>query len=100
MDLQESAEAIVPGIDVTPGKGRTGNEGIEAVSSSGRRGEQKTPYGACLPEEAINLVVGSRKGYWRIANTLQLNQAMGIACWRYLGLLSLEHRYLELRSVS
>ena len=53
-----------------------------------------------LPEEAINLVVGSRKGYWRIANTPQLNQAMGVAYWRNLGLLSLEHRYLGLRSVS
>lgn len=53
-----------------------------------------------LPEEAINLVVGSRKGYWRITNTPQLDQAMGIAYWRNLGLFSLKRRYLELRRVS
>lgn len=53
-----------------------------------------------LSEDAINIIVSSRKGYWRVAGTPQLHQAMNVAYWRNLGLLSLEHRYLELRSIS
>jgi hypothetical protein len=35
------------------------------------------------------LISSSRKGYWRLAMTPQLNKALGLAYWRNQGLFSL-----------
>ena len=43
---------------------------------------------------------GSGKGYWRLANTPQVNKALGLAFWANQGLLSLVQLYDKLRSVS
>lgn len=42
-----------------------------------------------IPEEWARKISGSRKGYWRLANTPQVNKALGLAYWRNQGLLSL-----------
>lgn len=47
------------------------------------------------PEEARKLA-GSRKGYWRLSDTPQVNKALGLAYWRGQGLLSLVDRYRQL----
>lgn len=44
------------------------------------------------PEEARKLA-GSRKGYWRLSDTPQVNQALGLAYWQNQGLLSLVNTY-------
>ena len=41
-------------------------------------------------------VAFSRKKYWRLAKTHQINKAFGLAYWRELGLVSLIDRYYEL----
>jgi len=51
-----------------------------------------------IPEDWASLISGSRKGYWRLANTPQVNKALGLTYWRDQGLTSLVERYLELRS--
>lgn len=38
----------------------------------------------------------SRKGYWRLANTPQVNKALGLAYWQEQGLVSLVDRYFEM----
>lgn len=38
----------------------------------------------------------SRKQYWRLANTPQVNKALGLAYWRNQGLISLVDRYYEM----
>ena len=48
------------------------------------------------PEEARKLA-GSRKGYWRLSDTPQVNQALGLAYWQSQGLLSLVTTYRLLR---
>jgi len=48
------------------------------------------------PEEARKLA-GSRKGYWRLSDTPQVNQALGLAYWQDQGLLSLVNTYRLLR---
>lgn len=50
-----------------------------------------------IPEEWARNISGSRKGYWRLANTPQVNKALGLAYWRNQGLISLVARYKELR---
>jgi RNA-directed DNA polymerase len=41
-------------------------------------------------------VAFSRKKYWRLAKTPQINKALGLAYWRKQGLVSLVDRYYEL----
>jgi hypothetical protein len=53
-----------------------------------------------IPEDWARHISGSRKGGWRLANTPQVNKALGLAYWRSQGLVSLVDRYRELRSVS
>lgn len=50
-----------------------------------------------IPEDWARLISGSRKGYWRLAKTPQVNKALGLAYWRDQGLTSLADRYRELR---
>lgn len=49
-----------------------------------------------IPEEWARHVAFSGKGYWRIAHTLQIDKALGIAYWRKQGLVMLVDRYDEL----
>ncbi|ACX51456.1 RNA-directed DNA polymerase (Reverse transcriptase) [Ammonifex degensii KC4] len=53
-----------------------------------------------IPEDWARHISGSRKGCWRLANTPQVNKALGLAYWRSQGLVSLVDRYRELRSAS
>ncbi|WP_207635912.1 group II intron reverse transcriptase/maturase [Desulforamulus hydrothermalis] len=53
-----------------------------------------------IPPEWASLISGSRKGYWRLSKTPQLNKALGLAFWREQGLRSLAERYNELRSTT
>ncbi|GAW92752.1 RNA-directed DNA polymerase [Calderihabitans maritimus] len=50
-----------------------------------------------MPEDGAWRVSGSRKGYWRLANTPQTNKGPGLAYWRNQGFTSLVERYRELR---
>jgi len=49
-----------------------------------------------IPEKWAGCMAFSRKGYWRLANTPQINKALGIAYWRRQGLIILEDRYYEM----
>jgi hypothetical protein len=49
-----------------------------------------------IPEKWAGCVAFSRKQCWRIANTPQINKALGIAYWRKQGLIMLVDRYYEL----
>ncbi|MEW6771888.1 MAG: group II intron maturase-specific domain-containing protein [Bacillota bacterium] len=51
-----------------------------------------------IPEKWAGLIVGSRKGWWRLAISPQVSKALGLAYWRDQGLLSLVEGYRELRS--
>jgi RNA-directed DNA polymerase len=53
-----------------------------------------------LPREWAGLIGCSRKGYWRLSNTPQMNKALGLAYWRSQGLVSLSERYNAIRSTS
>ncbi|MGI6514248.1 MAG: group II intron reverse transcriptase/maturase [Syntrophomonadales bacterium] len=53
-----------------------------------------------VPPEWAALISGSRKGYWRLSNTPQVNKALGLAFWRDKGLRSLTERYDQLRSAA
>ncbi|QRF24713.1 group II intron reverse transcriptase/maturase [Alicyclobacillus sp. TC] len=53
-----------------------------------------------IPEEWARNISGSRKGYWRLALTPQMNKALGLAYWRDQGLVSLVERYDALRSTT
>lgn len=53
-----------------------------------------------LSREWARLIACSRKGYWRLSNTPQMNKALGLAYWRAQGLVSLSERYNALRSTS
>ncbi|MEA4882747.1 MAG: group II intron maturase-specific domain-containing protein [Clostridia bacterium] len=48
-----------------------------------------------IPDEWAQKISGSRKAYWRLANTPQVNKALGIAHWRNQGLLSLTDLYAQ-----
>lgn len=43
-------------------------------------------------------ISGSRKGYWCLSDTPQVNKALGLAYWRNQGLVSLVETYHQLRS--
>lgn len=45
-----------------------------------------------IPEEWGGCLAFSRKKYWRLANTPQINKALGLAYWREQGLISLVDR--------
>jgi group II intron reverse transcriptase/maturase len=53
-----------------------------------------------IPEEWAKKISGSRKGYWRLSNTPQVNKALGLAYWRDQGLISLSETYRALRQLS
>jgi group II intron reverse transcriptase/maturase len=42
-----------------------------------------------IPEEWATKISNSRKGYWRLSKTPQVNKALGVAFWRNQGLVSL-----------
>jgi group II intron reverse transcriptase/maturase len=50
-----------------------------------------------IPEDWARKISGSRKGYWRLSNTPQVNKALGLAYWQDQGLTSLVKRHSELR---
>jgi group II intron reverse transcriptase/maturase len=53
-----------------------------------------------IPAEWAGCISGSRKGYWRLANTPQVNKALGFPYWRNQGLFSLVEMYRSLRGAS
>jgi RNA-directed DNA polymerase len=53
-----------------------------------------------IPRDWATLISGSRKGYWRLAKSPQINKALGIAYWQKQGLKSLVERYDALRSTT
>ena len=53
-----------------------------------------------IPKEWVSLISGSRKGYWRLSNSPQLNKALGLAYWRSQGLKSLVGRFDAIRSTT
>jgi hypothetical protein len=53
-----------------------------------------------IPQEWAALISGSRKGYWRLATSPQVNKALGLSFWRDKGLKSLTERYDHLRSTA
>ncbi|MEA4884110.1 MAG: hypothetical protein VB144_10750 [Clostridia bacterium] len=48
-----------------------------------------------IPDEWAQKISGSRKAYWRLANTPQVNKALGLAYWRNQGLLSVVDLYAQ-----
>lgn len=46
-----------------------------------------------LAAEWATHISGSRKKYWRLSNTHQMNKALGLAYWQEQGLISLVERY-------
>lgn len=53
-----------------------------------------------IPKEWAFLISGSRKKYWRLAKTPQVNKALGLAYWRDQGLCSLVVKFDEFRSTT
>lgn len=53
-----------------------------------------------ISKDWASLISGSRKGYWRLSNSPQLNKALGLAYWREQGLKSLVERFDSLRSTT
>lgn len=53
-----------------------------------------------IPEEWARNISWSRKGYWRLSRTPQVNKALGLAYWRDQGLISLSETYRALRKLS
>ena len=49
-----------------------------------------------LKEKWAAYIAFSRKKYWRLANTPQINKALGLTYWREQGLVSLVERYYEM----
>jgi hypothetical protein len=56
--------------------------------------------GLGIKEEDAKKISGSRKGYWRLSTTEQINKALGLAFWRDQGLISLTAEYDRLRKAS
>jgi hypothetical protein len=59
------------------------------------QGGATKPRHSGIPEEWARKISGSRKAYWRLANIPQVNKALGLACWRNQGLLSLMDLYAQ-----
>jgi group II intron reverse transcriptase/maturase len=53
-----------------------------------------------IPREWAILISCSRKGHWRLANSPQVNKALGLTYWQAQGLTSLVVRFNELRSTT
>ena len=53
-----------------------------------------------IPADWAGCIAFSRKKYWRLANTPQINKALGLAYWREQGLVRLVDRYYELLQAS
>lgn len=53
-----------------------------------------------IPRDWAVKISGSRKGPWRLANTPQVNKALGLVFWQNKGLKSLTERYDVLRSTT
>ncbi len=53
-----------------------------------------------IPAKWAGCISGSRKGYWRLANTPQVNKALGFPYWQNQGLFSLVEMYRGLRGTS
>ena len=49
-----------------------------------------------IPKEWATNISGSRKKYWRLSNTPQMNKALGLTYWQEQGLVSLVERYDKL----
>ena len=49
-----------------------------------------------LDDRKINLVVGSRKGYWKLSRTLSTNMGMGNAWLAEQGLISLNEQWIKI----
>jgi group II intron reverse transcriptase/maturase len=49
-----------------------------------------------IPERWAGAIAFSRKKYWRLANTPQVNKALNLAYWRKQGLVSLVDRYYDM----
>lgn len=56
--------------------------------------------GLGMPEEWARLISGSRKAYWRLSKTPQLNKVLGLTYWQAQGLFSLRDTYRKLRGTS
>ena len=52
-----------------------------------------------IPEKWGGRIACSRKMYWRLANTPQINKALGNAYWHNQGLVSLVDRYQKVRMI-
>jgi RNA-directed DNA polymerase len=52
--------------------------------------------GLGITEEWAGCIAFSRKGYWRLANTPQMNKALGLKYWSELGLVSLVERNYDM----
>jgi RNA-directed DNA polymerase len=53
-----------------------------------------------IPRDWAILISSSRKGYWRLAKSPQLNKALGVAYWQKQGLKSLVERFDAFRSTT
>lgn len=53
-----------------------------------------------IPRDWATLIGGSRKGYWRLSKSPQMNKALGLAFWRSQGLKSLVERFDAFRSTT
>jgi hypothetical protein len=53
-----------------------------------------------IPNDWAMLISSSRKGYWRLSMTPQVNKALGFPYWRNQGLLSPTEMYRSLRGAS
>ena len=49
-----------------------------------------------IPENEAAIIAYSRKYYWRLSKTPQINKALGLAYWKEQGLVSLVSRYHDL----
>jgi len=49
-----------------------------------------------IPEKWAGCIAFSRKQYWRLANSPQINKALGLAYWREQGLVRLVDRYYDM----
>ena len=52
--------------------------------------------GLGIAEKWARNIAASRKKYWRLANTPQVNKALGLTYWREQGLVNLVDRYYEM----
>lgn len=52
--------------------------------------------GLGIPEDWARCIAFSRKRYWRLSNTPQVNRALGLKYWKEQGLVSLVERYWDM----